>query len=208
VIESDEGNNSSVVRPTLATAEAPPQLNPLVSCNKGLTKGIFDLSGYANIYQGNTGNTITFYASAVDLQNDENPITDTNSYEAPLTPMPLFVKIDNGNCYTTATFLLITKKCPPTVYNYVSVNNDNFNPVFFIEGLRDVFTNFRVSIYNRWGKLVWTGDNNAPDWDGFANKDWVAQKGLTPTGTYFYAIELNDPDYPEPLVGFLYLNRS
>jgi gliding motility-associated-like protein len=34
----------------------------------------------------------------------------------------------------------------------------------------DVFLNFTIEIYNRWGALIWQGDNNTSDWDGYANK--------------------------------------
>jgi gliding motility-associated-like protein len=106
------------------------------------------------------------------------------------------------------TFGLVTKNCRPTVYNYVSLNNDNKNDVFFIDGLRDVFVNFKLSVYNRWGTLIWTGDNNAPDWDGFATKGLRIGNESVPAGTYYYALELNDPDYPKPMIGFVYLTRS
>ena len=37
-------------------------------------------------------------------------------------------------------------------------------------------------------------------------KDGIDQR-KAPDGTYFYFIFLNDPDYPEPLKGFLFLNH-
>ena len=67
-------------------------------------------------------------------------------------------------------FLLTTKNCPPTVYNYISANDDPYNETFFIKGLRDVFINFKIEIYNRWGRMVWKGTNNDADWNGFSNK--------------------------------------
>ncbi|MET0759803.1 MAG: gliding motility-associated C-terminal domain-containing protein, partial [Flavobacterium sp.] len=63
------------------------------------------------------------------------------------------------------------------------------------------------SIYNRWGALVWTGNNNTGDWDGFATKGILLDNHEIPAGTYYYVIELNDPDYQSPLVGYLYLTR-
>jgi gliding motility-associated-like protein len=67
--------------------------------------------------------------------------------------------------------------------------------------------NFKTSIYNRWGVLVWTGNNSTPDWDGFANRGSLIDNNIIPAGTYYYVIELNDPDYKEALVGFLYLTK-
>jgi gliding motility-associated-like protein len=43
---------------------------------------------------------------------------------------------------------------------FISPNNDNRNDSFANKGLRDVFLNFTIEIYNRWGALIWQGDNN------------------------------------------------
>ena len=98
-----------------------------------------------------------------------------------------------------------TKNCPPTVYNYSSANNDTVNDIFIIDGLRDIYLDFQIEIYNRWGKLVWTGNQNTEDWNGFV-KEGVGLKKAT-DGTYFYLLFLNDKDYPQPLNGFLYINH-
>lgn len=209
VIESNEANNKAGVAVTLGTAAPLPTLQPLWSCNKGLGKGLFDFSAYKNRLQTDVpGAVILFYASMADLQTGQNAITDLQNYNAPDTPMGIFVKVDNGSCYDVTSFELRTRKCPPIVYNFVSANGDAYNNSFFIEGLRDVFTHFGLSIYNRWGHKVWTGDNNSPDWDGSANQGLRISPAYVSDGTYFYVLELNDPDYPEPLTGFVYLTRS
>jgi gliding motility-associated-like protein len=71
----------------------------------------------------------------------------------------------------------------------------------------DVFLNFTIEIYNRWGALIWQGDNNTSDWDGYANKGMLFDNQKCPDGTYYYVIELNDSEYPIPLAGFLYLSN-
>jgi gliding motility-associated-like protein len=58
-------------------------------------------------------------------------------------------------------------KLSPTIHNFISPNNDNRNDSFANKGLR-VFLNFTIEIYNRWGALIWQGDNNTSDWDGYA----------------------------------------
>ena len=101
------------------------------------------------------------------------------------------------------SFNLLTRNCPPTIYNAVSANNDFSNDAFFIDGLRDIFVNFELEIYSRWGKHLWTGNQNKPDWDGTVPYGIGSQKATA--GTYYYILYLNDPDYPEPLTGYLYL---
>ena len=91
------------------------------------------------------------------------------------------------------------------MYNYVSANGDFYNNTFTIDGLRDIFLNFKLEIYNRWGRLIWTGDHSKENWDGYV-KEGFGSKNAT-DGTYFYLLFLNDIDYPEPLKGYLYLNH-
>jgi gliding motility-associated-like protein len=207
VLEVDENNNTSTQIVELAISKPIGTLNNLVSCNEGLGKGTFDFSGYENSIMQNPTDVVTFYPTLSDLQNGTNAITNASNYTATTTPASIFVKVDNGNCYNTTSFLLTTRICPPTVYNYVSVNNDTFNSSFFIDGLRDIFLQFQLSVYNRWGKLVWTGNNSTPNWDGYANKGAVITHTVVPEGTYYYVLELHDKDYPQPLVGYLYLTH-
>ena len=65
--------------------------------------------------------------------------------------------------------------------------------------------NFELLIYNRWGKHLWTGNNNKPDWDGYVQEGVSCT--IAPDGTYYYILYLNDPNYPEPLTGYLYINK-
>jgi hypothetical protein len=54
-------------------------------------------------------------------------------------------------------FFYILSIAKPTVYNYVSANQDSFNGQLYIAGLVD---KFEIEIYNRWGKLIWKGNQN------------------------------------------------
>jgi gliding motility-associated-like protein len=91
------------------------------------------------------------------------------------------------------------------VYNAVSPNNDGDNDLFeigFIEALADTQEN-KVSIFNRWGALVWEGINY--------NNSEVVFKGLSnngselPSGTYFYKIEFSSGHKSQS--GYLVLKR-
>ena len=99
------------------------------------------------------------------------------------------------------------RNCPPTVYNYISANNDGTNDAFFIAGLRDIFVKFKIEIYNRWGVLLWKGNNATEDCNGKATHGLLVDGDYVPDGTYYYVLDLNDADYPNPLTGFLYIFR-
>lgn len=203
--ELDEDNNGFEI---LFSLIIPPSFNPLknlVSCNEGLTQGTFDFSSYEELVKTNPEYTVQFFESQEDATLQTNEIWNINNYVATTTPKEIFVRINDEFCFNTTSFLLNTKNCPPKVYNYISANNDTKNDFFFIEGLRDIFLDFKIEIYNRWGKLVWTGNQNTEDWNGYI-KDGFSIKKAT-DGTYFYLLFLNDKDYPEPLKGYLYINQ-
>lgn len=208
VTELLENNNTDETIVTFWFSPLFNTLDPLVSCNLGLMSGTFDFKNYDELVLKNSNDTfIGYYESYTDAENNINEIINTTNYTATSTPKEIFIRIENENCFSVTSFLLTVENCPPTVYNYVSGNNDSFNESFTIDGLRDIFVNFKLEIYNRWGKLVWTGNNQSDNWDGYATKGFRLDNADSPGGTYFYILHLNDVDYPQPLIGFLYFNK-
>lgn len=205
IAELNENNNATTTSVSLWVSPTFNVLEKLVACNEGFTRGTFDFSAYEDLVKTNPSDSVRFYETFEDATNGVNPILNTTNYQATPTPKEIFVRIFNDHCFAITSFLLTTRNCPPTVYNYVSVNNDTYNETFTIDGLRDIFLNFKLEVYSRWGRLVWAGNNNTENWDGYV-KDGVGSKNA-PDGTYFYLLFLNDNDYPEPLKGFLYLNH-
>jgi len=203
ITEINESNNSFELTVSQLFS---PEFNPLedvTSCNLGFTKGLFDFSSYEELVKTDENQIISFHELLEYATNDVNAINNISNFEAISTPKEIFVRIEIDGCYSITSFNLKTRNCPPTIYNAVSANNDFSNDAFFIDGLRDIFINFKLEIYNRWGKLVWTGNQNKPDWDGFISESVGNQKA--PAGTYYYILYLNDNDFPEPLTGYLYL---
>lgn len=205
VTELNENNNTFLLPIELIVSPEVNSLENLISCNLGLTRGYFDFSSYESIVKTDPTHIVTFHENYTDANTGINPILNSNNYEALTTPKEIFIRIENEFCNTITSFQLLTENCPPTIYNAVSPNNDYSNDTFYIEGLRDIFVNFKLEIYNRWGKHLWTGDNSKPDWNGYV-ADGIGEK-IAPSGTYFYILYLNDINYPEPLTGYLYINR-
>ncbi|HWR94273.1 MAG TPA: gliding motility-associated C-terminal domain-containing protein [Flavobacterium sp.] len=204
ISEIDESNNTNSSEIALLFSPSYNSPENLTSCDEGYGKGTFDFSNYETTVKVNPDDIITFYESESDAISNSNPIINTFNYIASYSPKTIFVKISNIDCYSLTSFLLNTIKCSPTIYNYVSANGDSKNDTFYIEGLRNVFFNFKLSIYNRWGTLVWEGNANSADWDGFSNQTLAIGSDKVPDGTYFYILDLNDPEYNSPLMGYLY----
>jgi gliding motility-associated-like protein len=177
------------------------------ACNEGAGQGTFNFSDYETLVKVNPSDTVRFYDSLLNAQNSTSPIFNTSNFVALTTPKIIYVRLENANCSSITSFILETKNCPPVVYNFVSANNDGENDTFHIDGLTGIFLKYKVSIYNRWGALIWTGNNTSEEWDGFATTGILLDNKEIPAGTYFYIIDLNDPDYSEALTGYLYLTR-
>ncbi len=208
VAEILENNNQFAVNVRLLKSPIFGVLGDITSCNLGLTRGFFDFSDYKNGVKKNVADIVQFFDNMMDATSNTNEIFNESNYIATTTPKQIFVKITNGDgCFSITNFQLLTKNCPPKIYNAVSANEDNLNDFFFVDGLRDVFLNHDLYIYNRWGQLVWQGNNSIDDFRGFSNKGIRLAGNMLAEGTYFYVLDLNDMDYILPIQGFLYLTR-
>ena len=95
------------------------------------------------------------------------------------------------------------------IYNGISPNGDGKNDTWVIEHidlLSDTQKN-QVTIYNRWGDVVWEKsnyDNTSVVFNGLNKND-----GELPTGSYFYKIEFPDRKDPLPktITGYISLKR-
>lgn len=207
VTELLENNNRASEIITLLTSPSFNSVPAVISCNLGFTRGIFNFAAYADLIRTQPEHVVTFHRTAEDAATGTNSILTPESYEVAPTPVTIYARIFDGLCFSITSFDLRVRNCPPTIYNYISANNDGVNDNFFIDGLRDIFLNFKVEIYNRWGVKIWEGNNQTDNWDGTASRGLRIGGNDVPDGTYYYILYLNDEDYPEPMAGFLYLNR-
>lgn len=205
VQELIENNNSTTWSDLLWFSPVLSPLEPLTSCNKGFTAGQFNFFNYAaTAFDASSNSFGGYYETIEDATNQVNAISSPEDYWAIATPKTIYFRVNNDNCFSIGTFELRTTNCPPTIYNYVSGNGDGANDTFHIDGLYNIFTNFSLEIYNRWGRLIWTGNNTTPEWDGFPNQKYTVSDYISPKGTYYYVLKLNDDGYPEPYIGWLY----
>ncbi|MEN9969349.1 MAG: hypothetical protein RIR94_1546 [Bacteroidota bacterium] len=75
---------------------------------------------------------------------------------------------------------------------------DGINDLFVIPGISS-YSKIGLTIYNRYGNVVYTNDGYQNDWDGTSNINGVP----LPDGTYFYILELD----AEAVSGYVYINR-
>ncbi|MFY0603518.1 MAG: gliding motility-associated C-terminal domain-containing protein [Flavobacteriaceae bacterium] len=206
ILESDENNNEDIFSINYPATPVTIQLDPLTVCNKGFDTGDFDLTLTADFLRQNYATEVAFkwYPTEEDLMNETNEINPSFTYNNVASPQKVYIKTENSitGCFSVNTILLQIENCPPTIYNLFSPNGDGANEEFYIEGLKNVYTNYQLLIYNRYGSLVYKGGNSTPNWKGTHFK---TDKRL-PEGTYFYTLTFNDT-INKPITGWVYLNR-
>ena len=107
----------------------------------------------------------------------------------------------NPNGCDTATVFIWLECTDIVIFTAVSPNGDGINDIFFIANIED-YPNSVLNIYNRWGNLVYNTKGYKNDWEGTFNN----RKEL-PDGTYYYVLELNDPEDSRVFQGYLEIYR-
>ena len=145
---------------------------------------------------------ITWYDSA-DGDNDLSegtPLQDGTIYYASL------VDADSGcNSSVRLAVTAVVENCPVVVPEGFSPNDDQINDTFDIRFIEEVYPNYTIVIHNRYGDVVYKGNADTPDWDGFSSESAFGDD-LLPVGAYFYYLDYKDGS-TEPVRGTVYLSR-
>ena len=92
-----------------------------------------------------------------------------------------------NDCSAYFNYFIVHEANCPEVPLAFSPNGDNIND-FWVVGSMDEYLDAEVSVYNRWGQLVFYSSDNKEYWDGtFRGKDM-------PTADYFYIINSAEGD--------------
>lgn len=204
ITETNENNNNIFLTINLIPLPETSQINGLLDCDQGFNTAIFNLTEVTNQIDQSMYSNFSFYET-YEAITQNNPITNTANYVSNQTPQTIYMTADNSNCFDIFEFELNTENCPPFIPQGFSPNDDNKNDFFNIQGLYDVFENHELLIYNRYGTLLFKGNNNLK-WHGQINQGVININQIVPSGTYFYVLKLNDKNYKD-LVGWVYLNK-
>jgi gliding motility-associated-like protein len=94
--------------------------------------------------------------------------------------------------------------CDITIPNGFSPNGDGVNDLFVISGISK-YPNNKITIFNRWGNVVFDADNYDNTWDGRCTEGLTFGSGILPDGTYFYILDLGNGEKARK--GYIYLNK-
>ena len=206
VFELNDLNNSFEIDVEFGSIPPILPLPDLLECDEGNDTATFDLTQQNTLISNDPNDTITYFITLDDAIENVDPIEDPAQYENTGDPQTIYVRQENEICFATASFLLTTENCLPFIPDAFSPSGDLINDEFEITGLIDVFKNFELHIYSREGNLIFKGHNEDGFWAGIPNTGLLYRETLVPVGTYYYALFLNDPQYPNPFTGFVYVN--
>jgi len=105
-----------------------------------------------------------------------------------------YVTATAPNGCTAVDSALVVVIPPVTVPSGFSPNGDGYNEVFQILDA-EKYPSIRVDIFNRWGALLFTSQGYKTPWDGRHHD------APLPIGTYYYVIEINEPEFRDTLTG-------
>jgi gliding motility-associated-like protein len=124
-----------------------------------------------------------------------NYASQTNLLSASVGTVSILYWLDHPICGATRdTVTLIIADCDDLITNIPTMftpNHDGKNDVFQIPNLGVNYPGCKVTIFNRWGGLIFESEGYQLPWDGTFKGDDVQM------GTYFYHIELNDEEKKE-----------
>ena len=203
VIELNETNNESTTTIQLIPFPEAINLAPLNNCDVGFNSAEFDLTIQESLIDFQSQEDINYYETLEDLQNEIGEILVPEYYQNATQPQTIYIRVNNDTCFEIYQFNLIVENCPPYIPEVFTPNNDGYNDWFNIQGLYTIFEKHKLLIYNRWGTLIFEG-NDDKKWDGRANRGLTNQGVLLPVGTYYYVLYLNDGDY-KPMTGYVYM---
>jgi gliding motility-associated-like protein len=122
-----------------------------------------------------------------------NGSTQTSTLQNPLFTIPtntsgnqtfqLAVSNAQGCSSEITSILNIVEDAALYIPNTFSPDGNAFNNVFKVAGRNIDLNQFELSIYNRWGEIIFISQDPNIGWDGA-----IANKGLAPIGTYTYQV--------------------
>ncbi|WP_165780062.1 T9SS type B sorting domain-containing protein [Hanstruepera neustonica] len=166
-------------------------------------------------------------------EQDEPTISHLSANIIGNSPITWYDAPSNGNAYDNSTLLIngqtyyastltaegcesiprlevtvLLNDCPDDIIipDGFSPNDDGINDDFNIVNLRDLYPNFTLEIYNRYGNILYKGNRNVPNWNGYSDKGITLGNSKLPVGVYFYILKFNDGNR-DPIQGRVYLSR-
>lgn len=132
----------------------------------------------------NSSGAVSWYyqisnGAILNSQNPDYNFTDSGKYNIFQYAVNQYGCKDTAIRQVFVNYILLTY-----IPNSFSPGNDNVNPEFFPEGLG--IKEYRMTIFNRWGEIVFDSNWGKNPWNGTYKGDFV------PSGIYHYFMQIRD----------------
>ncbi len=180
---------TSLTSQNVTVRESPIANTPsiLTECDNGDGTANFDLTAIEDEIVGNQNVLISYHPTYQDAEDNTNMI---NTIPSARVDGNVFARVENTfGCVSIVEVSLIIENCYTVLPSGFSPNSSiEENQTFDVSSLHYRYPDFKLYIYNRFGRLVYEGDANTDNWNGKINNEGV----LLPVGSYFYILKLND----------------
>ncbi|MDD2634084.1 MAG: gliding motility-associated C-terminal domain-containing protein [Bacteroidales bacterium] len=132
------------------------------------------------VVEGGTGNYFFVWSNGLTVQNVDN-----------LAPGQYTLTVsDDNKCESLYEFEIEPNyiECL-NIPSSFSPNNDGINDTWVIRSI-DTYSDARVQIFNKWGRILFESTGTYTPWDGTFNGNQL------PSETYYYIVDLNNGDSP------------
>ncbi len=153
----------------------PTQLDPMVTFT--------DQSSGADAIEWDFGPLGVYETAVVEID-----FPDTGSYEVVLRARSLNTCVDS-----IQQTVRVRSQVAVYIPNAFSPNNDGVNDIFRPEGSVALLRNYKLSIWSRWGDLLFESEDPSTGWDGEMPNDLDE----APQGVYVYFIQFTNGDGEE-----------
>jgi len=150
---------------------------------------------------GNVWSIVTPPANGSILFNPDGTFTYTAKPNFIGTDSFIYQLCDaNGDCDQARVIVQIEDVIQPN--QIFTPTGDGQNDTYHIAGI-EYYPGSKLTIFNRWGNIVYQKIGYLNDWDGFSNVSKVGSTAL-PVGTYFYVLDYGIDKHK---AGYVYLER-
>jgi gliding motility-associated-like protein len=148
--------------------------------------------------------TYTTASGSIQTSTLQNPLFTIPTNTSGNQTFQLAVSNAQGCTSEITSILNIVEDAALYIPNTFSPDGNAFNNIFKVEGRNIDPNQFELTIYNRWGEIIFTSRDPNVGWDGA-----IANKGLAPIGTYTYQVDYRfvNSNESETLTGHLNLIR-
>jgi gliding motility-associated-like protein len=101
-----------------------------------------------------------------------------------------WVNVFDGICYNSDTILIEPVNCDLFIPIVFTPNGDQYNEYFYAQASEDIY-DLHLSVFTRWGEMIWETFEKEGKWDGVSNGRSAAE------GTFFWILNYKCLGTPE-----------